>query len=78
MELAAATVVSLGRAQLGLTQRDLEVVKLRVSGLRGPQIARRLGCSLAATYNHIARVYRKTGQHSIDQLTHWATEREVM
>lgn len=41
-ELAARTVASLSRAELGLTQRDLEVVRLRVGGLRGPQIVRQL------------------------------------
>lgn len=46
-----------------LTERELEILELTVSGLSRRQIAERLEISMSTAANHLTSVYRKLGVH---------------
>jgi DNA-binding CsgD family transcriptional regulator len=48
-------------AEAGLSQRELEVAGLLLSGLRYREIGERLYISLSTVKTHVERIYRKTG-----------------
>ncbi len=48
-------------ADLGLTGRELAVLRLLVRGLTAEAMARRLGCSPRTVSKHLERLYRKLG-----------------
>lgn len=57
------------------TDRELQVVALRVSGIRPEEIALRLGITPKAVYNRLSRLYLKAGLSGEAELKEWATER---
>jgi len=46
---------------LGLTDREWEIVELAASGLNDSQIAERLSISKATVHNHLMHAYSKAG-----------------
>ena len=58
----------------GFTNRELQVIELRASGLTVRQIAVRLGCKPKTVHGHITSVYRKAGLENVAQLARWAIE----
>jgi DNA-binding NarL/FixJ family response regulator len=49
----------------GLTDRELQVLRLLATGAAAKQVAHQLGCSVSTIHNHLHHVYRKlnvTGQ----------------
>lgn len=55
-----------------LSQREREVLALLAEGLKGPQIAARLGLSAKTIENHRARIMEKLGIHSTAGLVRYA------
>jgi DNA-binding NarL/FixJ family response regulator len=55
-----------------LSQRECEVLALLAEGLKGPQIAARLGLSAKTVENHRARIMEKLGIHSTAGLVRYA------
>lgn len=45
----------------GLTEREIQVLRLLASGAAAKQVAGRLGCSASTVHNHLHHVYRKLG-----------------
>jgi len=58
----------------GFTNRELQVIALRANGFKPREIARRLGFQVQQAYDLTHDVYRKTGFHTLAQLTAWAKE----
>lgn len=52
-----------------LTARERDVLRFLAEGLSSKQIAARLGLSIRTVENHRARITRRTGLHSVAQLT---------
>lgn len=45
----------------GLTDREIQVLRMMASGQAAKQVAHELGCSLSTVHNHLHHVYRKLG-----------------
>ena len=60
-----------------LTARELEVVRLVLSGLTTRQVATRLGMAEQTAKNHLARIMVKAGVSSRVQLFAWAVGHDV-
>lgn len=63
----AATLKSAGHSMLrdvSLTQREIEVLKLRAEGMSSPVIAEKLYISSATVNNHLQHVLKKLNAHS--------------
>jgi DNA-binding CsgD family transcriptional regulator len=58
----------------GFTDMELKIIAWRTNGVKGPEIARRLGCRPQLVYNYIWRIQRKTGLNDVALLTRWAME----
>ena len=54
--------------------RELEIIRLRVSGLKAPEIADLKGWKRTTTYRALTTVMSKLGFTDIAQLTRWAIE----
>jgi two-component system response regulator DesR len=65
-------------ADLPLTERELEVLRLARRGLPNPQIAQALHISPGTVRNHLTAVYRKLGVHSRHQALQVAEERRLI
>ncbi|MGE3775206.1 MAG: response regulator transcription factor, partial [Gammaproteobacteria bacterium] len=59
-------------ADVSLTRRELEIVRLTTQGMRTKEIASFLGLSPATVDRHLANVYQKTGAHNRVALTRYA------
>ena len=53
-----------GRSEGGLTERQLEVLRLVTTGLSNRQIAARLGISTRTAEHHVQDVYERIGVRS--------------
>ena len=60
------------RAQLGLTGRELEVLRLVAHGMSDAQVADRLVVSQRTVHSHLRSVYRKLGVESRSAAASWA------
>ena len=56
----------------GLTQREMEVLRLIAAGLSNREIAARLFLSVRTAERHIANIYKKIGAHSKADATAFA------
>lgn len=59
---------------LNFTDKELEIIRLRTTGVKIREIAQRLGLSTNRTYDLLVSIYRKAGIHDIVLLTRWAIE----
>jgi DNA-binding CsgD family transcriptional regulator len=62
----------------GLTQRELEVLRLVVRGRTNKEIAEQLFISLATVERHVANIYRKIGVRSRVEATAYALGRNLL
>ena len=62
----------------GLTERELEVLRVLVRGQSNQAIADRLGISARTVGHHIQHVYRKAGVRSRAAATVWAFEHDLI
>jgi DNA-binding NarL/FixJ family response regulator len=60
---------------LGVSQRELDVVRLVAGGLSNKEIAGRLHLSVRTVESHVRHVLTKTGLVNRTQLATWARER---
>jgi DNA-binding NarL/FixJ family response regulator len=72
LEAAAAGPAS------GLTQRELEVLRLVARGRTNKEIAEELFISLATVERHVANIYRKIGVRSRVEATAYALGRDLV
>jgi DNA-binding CsgD family transcriptional regulator len=56
----------------GFSARELKVIAWRTNGVKGPEIARRLGCQRHAAYCLLNQAMRKAGVDDVCLLTRWA------
>jgi DNA-binding CsgD family transcriptional regulator len=56
----------------GFSARELKVIQWRTHGIKGPEIARRLGCSRQAAYTLLSQAMVKAGVGDVALLTRWA------
>ena len=78
---AASTALANGaRSALpeGLTERELEVFRLLVSGLTKPQIAQQLTISFHTVNAHVRSIYAKVGVSSRTAATRYALEHALV
>jgi DNA-binding NarL/FixJ family response regulator len=59
----------------GLSERELEILRLAKRGLPNPQIAQSLHISPGTVRNHLSAVYRKLGVHSRHEALQIAADR---
>jgi DNA-binding CsgD family transcriptional regulator len=57
---------------LGFSARELKVIAWRTHGVKGPEIAWRLGCQRHAAYCLLNQAMRKAGVDDVCLLTRWA------
>jgi HD-GYP domain-containing protein (c-di-GMP phosphodiesterase class II) len=62
----------------GLTDREVEVLRLVARGLRSKQVARELGISIRTVNHHIAHAYEKTGVRSRAGIALFAMEHGLL
>jgi DNA-binding NarL/FixJ family response regulator len=60
---------------LGISTREIEVVRLVAEGLSNKEIARRLHVSVRTVETHMRHMLTKTGLVNRTQLATWARER---
>jgi DNA-binding NarL/FixJ family response regulator len=60
---------------LGISTREIDVVRLVAEGLSNKEIARRLHLSVRTVETHVRHVLTKTGMVNRTQLATWARER---
>jgi DNA-binding CsgD family transcriptional regulator len=73
--LAFGSTRSRSTGALGVSEREIDVVRLVADGLSNKEIARRLHLSVRAVESHIRQVLTKTGLVNRTQLATWARER---
>lgn len=61
-----------------LSEREIEVLRLALRGLRNPQIARALHIAPGTVRNHLSAIYRKLGVHSRHEALQIAQERGLL
>ena len=62
----------------GITSRELEVLRLVAEGMSSKAIGGRLGISVRTVHSHRASLIRKTGLHSVAELTRFACDRGLV
>ena len=62
----------------GITERELEVLKLTVTGLAAKEVAKRLGLSEKTVRNHTANIYEKLGIHDRSQALFYAVRKGLI
>jgi two-component system NarL family response regulator len=67
-----ASPLGLGTLSAILTQRELQIVKLLVSGKSGPMIATELNLSASTVNVHRRNMMKKLGVHKVTELTKFA------
>ena len=60
------------RGFAGFSARELKVIVWRTHGVKGPEMARRLGVSRQAVYNLLTQAMSKAGVNDVCLLTRWA------
>jgi DNA-binding CsgD family transcriptional regulator len=60
------------RGFAGFSARELKVIVWRTHGVKGPEMARRLGVSRQAAYNLLYQAMVKAGVDDVCLLTRWA------
>jgi DNA-binding CsgD family transcriptional regulator len=58
----------------GFSERQLEIIQLRTSGVGIAEIAECLGIAKSCVYEAMKVIYRKAGIHDLALLTAWAVE----
>ena len=61
-------------ADLGLSHREVEIIRLSAEGLSAAQIAERLFLSVHTVNTHRQRIYAKMDVRSVTDMIHKATE----
>ena len=59
----------------GLTDREVQVLRLLATGSAAKQVAQELGCSASTVHNHLHHIYRKLGVSGQSQALLLARER---
>jgi DNA-binding NarL/FixJ family response regulator len=62
----------------GITPRELEILRMVAEGMSSKSIGLRLGISVRTVHSHRASLIRKTGLHSVAELTRFACDRGVV
>lgn len=62
----------------GITERELEVVRLLATGSTLPEVAAALGIALKTADSHKTNLMEKLGLHRRAQLTLWAIEQGII
>jgi DNA-binding NarL/FixJ family response regulator len=62
----------------GISERELEVLKLTVTGLSAKEVAKRLGLSEKTVRNHTANIYEKLGIHDRSQALFYAVRKGLV
>lgn len=62
----------------GITPRELEILRMVAEGMSSKSIGLRLGISARTVHSHRASLIRKTGLHSVAELTRFACEHGVL
>jgi DNA-binding NarL/FixJ family response regulator len=62
----------------GITPREMEVLRMVAEGMSSKAIGLRLGISVRTVHSHRASLIRKTGLHSVAELTRFACDRGVV
>lgn len=65
------------RQMADLTERERQVARLVAPGLRGKEIARRLGISEQTVKNHLTHIFAKLGIGNRVELTRWVLEQDA-
>ena len=55
-------------AEMGLTEREVEVLALLLQGMNAPMVAERMALSTSTVKSHMDRLYKKAGVHSREEL----------
>jgi DNA-binding NarL/FixJ family response regulator len=62
----------------GMSERELEVLKLTATGLAAKEVAKRLGLSEKTVRNHTANIYDKLGIHDRSQALFYAVRKGLV
>jgi DNA-binding CsgD family transcriptional regulator len=65
-------------AQSGLTEREIDVLRLLSRGFTYSEIGKQLGISLHTVTSHIKKSYRKLGAHSAAEAVTRAAELQLL
>ena len=61
-------------ADIGLTQREIQIIRLSAEGLKASEIAERILLSVHTVNTHRQRIYAKMGVKNVSELIRKATE----
>ena len=61
-------------ADIGLTQREIQIIRLSSEGLKASEIAERIFLSVHTVNTHRQRIYAKMGVKNVSELIRKATE----
>jgi DNA-binding CsgD family transcriptional regulator len=75
---AAAGMTATADPPAGLTERELEVLRLVARGLATKEVARRLGISVKTADFHLQRVYDKAGVRTRAGIALYAVEQGLL
>jgi DNA-binding CsgD family transcriptional regulator len=59
----------------GLTDREIQILRLAADGKRDKEIALDIGCAVSTVSNTLSRIYKKTGTGSRIELSNLISER---
>ena len=61
-------------ADTGLSQREIQIIRLTAEGLKATEIAERIFLSVHTVNNHRQRIYSKMGVRNVSDMLRKATE----
>ena len=61
-------------ANIGLSQREIQIIRLSAEGLKASEIAERIFLSVHTVNTHRQRIYAKMGVKNVSELIRKATE----
>ena len=61
-------------ADIGLSQREIQIIRLSAEGLKASEIAERIFLSVHTVNTHRQRIYAKMGVKNVSELIRKATE----
>ncbi len=61
-----------------LTCREVEILSMVASGMKSPEIGRRLDLSVKTVHNHRANMMRKVGVRNVAQLVNYAHQNDLV